>query len=42
MTNPDDMNKFAEALNNAQELKAREEKCIKDIDEAEKKKAMQE
>jgi len=39
MTTPDDLNKFAEALNNAQELKAREEKCTKDIDEAEKKKA---
>lgn len=34
---PDDLNRFADALNNAQELKAREEKCTKDIDAAEAK-----
>ena len=39
MINPDDLNKFADALNHAQELKAREEKCTKDIEEAEAKKA---
>lgn len=37
LSDPDELNKFADALNNAQELKAREEKCTRDIEEAEKK-----
>lgn len=37
MMTPDELNKLAETLNNAQELKEREEKCTAAIDELEKK-----
>ena len=34
---PDELNRFAESLNHAQELKDREERCTKAIEEMEKK-----